>query len=68
MEHPKEPEYLNNKIKYLDKNCKNKNIRDTYRNIKELKKGDQPGTNFTGRWVGNVACVQKSFKVFMGKP
>jgi hypothetical protein len=66
---PKQPEYLNNKINYLVRNCKYMVIRDMYRSIKEFKKGYQLGTNFAERWVGHVACIQeKSFEVFKGKP
>jgi hypothetical protein len=37
--------YLKNKINELESNSKNKNIRDLYRGINELKKGYQSRTN-----------------------
>jgi hypothetical protein len=39
------PEYLKDKINELAAHSKNKNIRDLYRDINELKKGYQPRTN-----------------------
>jgi hypothetical protein len=42
---PKKREYLKNKINELETNSKDKNIRDLYRGVNELKKGYQPGTN-----------------------
>jgi hypothetical protein len=41
----KKREYLEAKIKELDSNSKNRNIRDLYRGINEFKKGFQPRTN-----------------------
>jgi hypothetical protein len=41
----KKREYLKNKINELETNSNNKNIRDLYRVINELKKGYQPITN-----------------------
>jgi uncharacterized protein YydD (DUF2326 family) len=38
----KRREYLKDKIIELESNIKNKNIRDLYRGITELKKGYQP--------------------------
>jgi hypothetical protein len=39
----KKREYLKGKINELETNDKNKNIRDLYRHIYDLKKGYQPG-------------------------
>jgi hypothetical protein len=41
----KKREYLKEKINELETNIKNKNIRDLYKGINELKKGYQPRTN-----------------------
>jgi hypothetical protein len=41
----KKREYLNDKINELATNSKNKNIRDLYRAINELKRGYQPRNN-----------------------
>jgi hypothetical protein len=41
----KNKEYLKAKINELETNSKNKNIRDLYRGINDIKKGNQPRTN-----------------------
>jgi hypothetical protein len=41
----KKREYLKDKIKELESNSKNKNIRDLYRGINEFKNGYQPRSN-----------------------
>jgi hypothetical protein len=41
----KKGEYLKDKINELQPDSKNKNIRDLYRGINEMKKGYQPRTN-----------------------
>jgi hypothetical protein len=38
-------EYLKDKINELESNSRNKNIRDLYRGINEVKKGYEPRTN-----------------------
>jgi hypothetical protein len=41
----KRSEYLNDRIKELATNSKNKNIRDLYRGINEFKRGYHPRDN-----------------------
>jgi hypothetical protein len=43
----KKREYVKDRIKELESNSKNKNIRDLYRGINEFKKGYQLRTNLT---------------------
>jgi hypothetical protein len=50
----KKREYLKDKIKELESNSKNKNIRDLYRGINEFKKGYQPRINFIKDERGNL--------------
>jgi hypothetical protein len=45
---------LKDRIKELESNSKNKNIRDLYRGINELKKGYQPRTNLVKDKRGNL--------------
>jgi hypothetical protein len=49
----KKREYLKNKINELETSNKNKNNRDLYRSINELKKGYQPRTNMV-----KVICLE----------
>jgi hypothetical protein len=70
MDNPKQPEYLNNKINYLETNCKNTNITYMYKRINEFNKGYKPGTKLVERWVRHVACIKEkrnAYRVFMGK-
>jgi hypothetical protein len=50
----KKREYLKGKINELETNNKNKNIRDLYRGINELKKGSQPRINIIKNENGNL--------------
>jgi hypothetical protein len=38
-------EYLKSEVNKLERNCKNKNFRDFYQGISDIKKGHQPTTN-----------------------
>jgi hypothetical protein len=48
------------KINELETNSKNKNIRDLYRGINELKKGYQPGTNMVKEENGDLLADSHS--------
>jgi hypothetical protein len=50
----KKREYLKGKINELETNNKNKNIRDLYRGINEIKKGVQPIINIIKDDNGNL--------------
>jgi hypothetical protein len=50
----KKMEYLKNKIKELETNSNNKNIRDLCRDINEFKKGYQPRTNMVKEENGDL--------------
>ena len=47
-------EYLKAKINKLETNSKNKNIRELYRKIKDLKNGYQPRNNIEKNEMGNL--------------
>jgi hypothetical protein len=53
-------EYLKNKINELETNSKNKNIRDLYKGINELKKGYQPITNMVKEENGDLLAESHS--------
>jgi hypothetical protein len=56
----KKREYLKDKINEIELNSKNKNIRDLYKGITELKKGYQPKTNLVKDERGDlIADPQK---------
>jgi hypothetical protein len=50
----KRRDYLKDKINELAINCKNKNIRDLYRRIKEFKTGCQPRNNLVKHENGDL--------------
>jgi site-specific DNA-adenine methylase len=52
----KERENLKDKINELESNSKNKNIRDLYRGINELKKVHQPRTNLVKDERGDLVA------------
>jgi hypothetical protein len=53
-------EYLKDKIKEIETNSKNKNIRNVYGGINEFKKGYQPRTNLVkGKWGDLLADPHK---------
>jgi hypothetical protein len=52
--------YLKNKINELETNSKNKNIRDLYSGINELKKGYQPSTNMVKAENGDLLADSHS--------
>jgi hypothetical protein len=49
---------VKNKTNELETKSKNKNIRDLYRGINELKKGYQPRNNMIKEENGDVICLQ----------
>jgi hypothetical protein len=53
-------EYLKGKINELETNNKNKNIRDLYRGINEVKKGYQPRINIINDENGNLLADPQS--------
>jgi hypothetical protein len=53
-------EYLNAKIEQLETNSKIKNIRDLYRGISDIKKGDQPRTNIVKDEKGDLVTDSHS--------
>jgi hypothetical protein len=53
----KKREYLKEKINELERNSKNKNIRDIYGGINEFKKGYQPRSNFANDENGDMLQV-----------
>jgi hypothetical protein len=57
----KKREYLKDKIKELESNSKNKNIRDVYRGINEFKKGYQPRTKFVKTRGENYLWILTKF-------
>jgi hypothetical protein len=56
----KKREYLKGKIKELEINNKNKNIRDLYRDIHEFEKGYQPRINIIKYENGNLLADPQS--------
>jgi thioredoxin reductase len=50
----KKREYLKDKITEIELNSKNKNIRDLYRDITEVKMGYQPKTNLVKDEMGDL--------------
>jgi predicted metalloendopeptidase len=53
--------YLIDKIKELEANCNNKNIRETYENINEIKRCYQTITNFVKDEIGDgIRCEGQS--------
>jgi hypothetical protein len=56
----KKREYLKNKINKLEKNSKNKNVRDLHRGISEFKKGYQPRTNMVKEENGDLLANSHS--------
>jgi hypothetical protein len=54
-------EYVNDKINEIETKSKNKNVRDFYRGINELKKGYQPRTNFM---LHKILIVIKEYSIF----
>jgi hypothetical protein len=56
----KKREYMKDKINELETNSKNKNIRDLYRGINELKKGYQSRINVIKDENGNLLADPQS--------
>jgi hypothetical protein len=58
----KKREYVKGRIKELETNNKNKNMRALYRGINEFKKGYQPKINIiknvNGNLIANPQCLQ----------
>jgi hypothetical protein len=57
----KKKEYLKAKIKELETNSKNKNIRDLYRSINGFKKGYQPRNNVVKNEKGDLVSDSTVF-------